>query len=225
MTMIIIVAGSGKLAEAIRTDIGKYIDCVVDIWEHNFQYADISNKVIVHVGSGRQLPDVLAYCRRHAVPLIQGSTGLDDDRNANFTLIHSPNFNILLLKFMHMIERFGKQFENYQIEITESHQEAKTSVPGTAVALAEYLDIDVSAIRSVRNPEKQLNELAIRPEHLDRHAVHVISIKDSDTTISMRTEVLGLASYVSGLAAIVRIVPKLEKRFYDVVELVELNII
>jgi len=223
-TLIILIAGHGKLADAIRANLRDHLDCVVDTWENVETYKSENNKLIVHIGSGRQLPEILAYCRLNSIPLIQGATGLDyEQRSATFTLIEAPNVNLLLLKFMHMLKQFGKHFTSYEIQIVESHQAAKTSVPGTALAFAEYFGVDPSAIQSIRSREKQAKELAIADEYLDRHAVHVITVKDADTTLSIRTDVLGLASYVSGLAAIIRVVPTLEKRFYDVVALVELN--
>jgi len=223
-TLIILIAGHGKLADAIRANLHDHLDCVIDIWENVEAYKSENNKIIVHIGSGRQLQDILAYCHLNSISLIQGATGLDyEQRSATFTLVEAPNFNLLLLKFMHMLKQFGKHFTSYEIQIVESHQAAKTSVPGTAVAFAEYFGVDPSAIQSIRSREKQAKKLAIADEYLDRHAVHVITIKDGDTTLSMRTDVLGLASYVSGLAAIIRIVPTLEKRFYDVVALVEQN--
>jgi len=223
---VILVSGHGKLATTIRKDLHSHLNCVVDAWENAEAYKNERNKIIVHIGSGRQLPEILRYCSAHGTPLIQGSTGLEYDRTLNdFTVIEAPNLNILLLKCMNMLKQFGKHFASYDIQITESHQAEKTSLPGTAVAFAEYFGIDPAAIQSIREPHIQLRELKIAAEYLERHAVHVITIKDGDTTINVRTEVLGLLSYVAGLAAIIQIVPKLERRFYDVVELVELNLI
>ncbi len=225
-TLVILIAGHGKLATAIRRDLRGHLECVVDAWENAETYKNEKNKIIVHIGSGRQLPEILRYCCAHGTPLIQGSTGLEYEHTLDdFTVIEAPNLNILLLKCMNMLKQFGKHFESYEIRITESHQAEKTSIPGTAVAFAEYFGIDPTTIQSIRERHRQLRELKIAEEYLDRHAVHVITIKDGDTTISIRTEVLGLLSYVSGLAAIIQIIPKLQKRFYDVVELVELNLI
>ena len=222
----ILIAGHGNLAAAIQATLADHLDCIVDRWENAGAYTEEQHKVIVHIGSGRQLPDILAYCNRNGTPLIQGSTGLDYHYpGGGFTVVEAANFNILLLKFMHMLKQFGKHFRSYEIQIVESHQETKTSVPGTAVAFSEYFGVDVSTIRSIRNRAQQLDELGIAAPYLDRHAVHILTINDGDTTLSMRTQVLGLASYVSGLASIVRALPKLEKRFYNVVALVELGLI
>lgn len=224
--LTILLAGHGHLAGAIQTNLSNHLDCTVDSWDNIARYNDVRNMVVAHIGSGRQLPDILAYCHTHRIPLIQGSTGVDYTYEpGNFALIEAPNFNILLLKFMHMLKHFGKHFRSYEIQIVESHQETKTSVPGTAVAFAEYFGVDLSSIRSIRDRALQVHELGIAAPYLDRHAVHVITIKEGDTTLSLRTEVLGLASYVSGLAGIIRALASLDKRLYNVVDLVELGLI
>lgn len=220
---IVALAGSGKLAEAIRQNLKKYLpDYSVLGWEDVSRHEQ-NPPVIVHVGSGRQLDEIINYCSKNHIILIQGSTGLEYKYENDFTFINAPNLNILMLKFMHMLNKFGSHFAEDKIEITESHQHVKTSTPGTAVAIAKYLGVTPDKIKSIRNADEQLHEFKISPAHLDKHAMHIIKITDHDSTISMRTDVTGHESYVSGLAKIITASASLEKRYYDVVELIEMN--
>ena len=42
----------------------------------------------------------------------------------------------MILRFMAMLQGWGRSFKDYDIQILESHQQAKTSPPGTAHAIA-----------------------------------------------------------------------------------------
>jgi dihydrodipicolinate reductase len=224
-THVVALAGKGKLAEAIQKNIINYLpNCAVVAWEEVSTHKE-KPQVIVHVGSGRQLNDIINCCNKNQIVLIQGSTGLEYQHAHDFTFIDAPNFDILMLKFMYMLSKFGKHFAGNKIEITESHQHVKTSTPGTAITIAKYLGRAPNKIKSIRETDKQLNEFKISPAHLDKHAMHIIKITDHDSTITMRTDVAGHESYVSGLAKIIIASASLEKRYYNVVDLIELNLI
>lgn len=120
------------------------------------------------------------------------------------------------------MKAYGKYFSNYNISITESHQSAKTTEPGTAYDFAASLNFPTQKIVSVRDPEIQQNQIGIPPEYLGRHAYHKITIKDGDDEITLQTKVLGHQSYASGVGKIIGAVLKhnLENRIYSVFELI-----
>jgi len=226
MIKTVIIAGNGKLSNSILEGLPEYInDCKVDIWENNGLYP-LENKIIVHIGSGRQFNDVFRFCEETKTPLIQGSTDIAGSFNdAAFTFIDAPNFNLLMLKFMHMIKEYGIHFRNNKISIIESHQETKKSLPGTAIELAKSLGVASEDIKSIRNSEVQKKQYGIPEEHLQLHAFHEINIGDGSTSINIKTLVKGHDSYVAGLASIIKSIDNLDDKYYHIMDLLDLELI
>jgi len=220
--MSVVVVGSGKLARELlgSLDGGEFGNVVA--WADG-AVAE-GHGVVVHAGSGRELDAVIAYCERTGSPLVELATGSEvETRELGFPVVLCPNTNILMLKFMAMLARSGPQFKDYAIRIVESHQAAKSSTPGTAVALAEALGRGRDDIVSVRDPQEQREGLKIPPEHLGRHAYHRIEIEDQASSIVLETRVFGPAPYAEGLRRIIAAIGAnaLENRRYSVIEFVE----
>ena len=226
MNSTIIIAGSGKLANSMIKGLPGYLPGhKIDTWENHDNYPE-NDLVIVHIGSGRQLTEIIDFCEMNGVPLIQGSTGMNIKRtDFDFTYIDAPNLNILMLKFMFMMKEHGALYKDYRISITESHQESKQTLPGTAIELAGSLGIDHSEITSIRDRNEQESVYGIEEEFLPLHAYHEIRIQEGDTTIDLRTLVKGHESYVSGLSAIIKCLGSLESRYYHVLDLIESGMI
>ena len=224
--MKIYIVGSGKLANAIRSSELSFHSCEIAKWEaaHNLN----EKTILVHAGSGRQLKECIEFCKRTDSTFIELSTGLETEKmNPNFTLIVCPNTSILVLKALSIMKQFGNYFENDKISILESHQSSKKSEPGTAFNFAHSLKFPVNQIRSIRDPETQLNEIGIPNEFLDKHAFHKIVIEDGLDQLTIETKVLGHDSYANGLKKIIDAVLKspLEKRRYSVLELIDKNML
>jgi len=222
----IIIAGNGKLSSSLMKNLPEYIsNSKVDHWSNNVNYPN-DNKVIVHIGSGRQFDDILNFCKKTKTPLIQGSTDITGNfNNVDFTYIDAPNFNLLMLKFMHMIKQYGFHFQDNKISITESHQESKTSLPGTAYELAKSLGLDSEKIKSIRDSHVQEKQYGIPKEHLQLHAFHEINIGDESTSINIKTLVKGHESYAAGIAAIINVLDSLKNKYYHIMDLIEMNLI
>jgi dihydrodipicolinate reductase len=141
----------------------------------------------------------------------------------NFPIVVCPNTNILMLKFMAMLASSGHYFKGYKLKIVESHQAGKTSVPGTAVNMAQSLHFPSEKIISIRDPIQQQELLKIETEHLARHAYHRIEIGDEGCSIAFETRVSNSAPYAEGVAKIISAVRSntLENRLYDIMEFVE----
>jgi 4-hydroxy-tetrahydrodipicolinate reductase len=220
--MQIIVVGSGKLAgellAALRAEDGNQ----VLPWSEDRLRAEKS--VVVHAGSGRELDAVSAFCESTGSALVELATGSAlENRAAGFPVILCPNTNLLMLKFMAMLERSGHLFRGYRIALTESHQAQKTSVPGTAVSMAQALGLAPIDIRSVRDADVQRDLLQIPPEHLGRHAYHQVLMEDGVCSVKLETRVFGDAPYVEGVAQIVAAVRgrPLENRRYSIMEFID----
>lgn len=199
--MQVYIAGTGKLATELLERLVSQGDLTISKW--SVTPAASSKSIVIHAGSGREIKAISDFCSNTSSALIELSTGSSlDGTHPNFPVILCPNTNILMLKFMCMLQRSSAMFKGYPKQITESHQASKTSVPGTAVQIAQSLDIAQNSITSVRNASQQTDEFNIPGNHLDRHAFHRVTIQDGPCTISMETRVYGDAPYASGVQQI-----------------------
>lgn len=225
--MKIFIVGSGKLASAILSAPLSFPSCEVAQWESDFATTN-EKAILVHAGSGRQLDECIGFCKKTGSIFIELSTGLPtESMAADFTLIVCPNTSILLLKTMNMLKLYGHHFSKDKISITESHQSAKKSVPGTAYNLAHSLNFPPADIQSIRSADTQLNEVGIPAAYLDKHAYHKIIIEDGPDQVIIETKVLGHDSYVNGVKKIIAAVLEnsFEKRTYNVLELIDKNML
>lgn len=220
--MKIFIVGSGKLASSILSS--NLLMESYDILKWDVQYQSLNEKaIVVHAGSGRQLAECMSFCSRTKSIFIELSTGLETEKlNPDFPLVVCPNTSILVLKALNMVKANTRQFENYNITITESHQSTKKTEPGTAIAFANALNYPVDKIISIRGFKIQQSEIGIPVEYLDKHAYHRIVIKDGDDEIAIETKVLGHKSYAKGVKEIVEAVIKssLENKRYMVWDMI-----
>jgi len=219
---MVIVVGSGKLAGELLSALPSVSSARVIAWA---DAAKIEGScIVVHAGSGRELEDVITYCRKTESTLVELATGSEImNRHVNFPVVVCPNTNILMLKFLAMLVASGHHFKDYTVSVVESHQSDKSSVAGTAVALAHSLGLPDEKIVSVRNPSEQREALGIPPEYLSRHAYHRIEIEDHVGRIILETRVFGPAPYAAGLAQILSAVRSntLESRRYSIMEFID----
>lgn len=218
----VLIVGSGKLATELLDKLS--LDAPLKVCRWSNASTKEGRSVVVHAGSGRELDEVIAYCQKTNSSLVELATGSKLELGSpKFPVVLCPNTNILMLKFMNMLEKSGRLFNGHRIELTESHQAEKQSAPGTAIAIAQTLGLSAKDVISVRDPEVQLLALRIPTEHLSRHAVHTILIEDGSCRISLETRVYGSSPYADGVAKIVSAVisRQLESRVYAIDEFVE----
>ena len=216
----ILIAGRGTLARELLAGLGPQGSA----WREGTSNHDPAPRVVVHAGSGRELAALVAFCHASALPLVELSTGTAIHEVApDMTVVVCPNANLLMLKFMTLLERSGGWFHGGRIRLVESHQAGKTSVPGTAVAMAQALGLDPARIESVRDPAVQTQSLGIAAEDLRRHAFHRIEIEDGPCTLMLETRVRGDDPYVDGVRRIATVAAtrSLEPRTYRVTEFIE----
>lgn len=217
----ILVVGRGKLAAELLENLeGDAISRVLR-WEKRAMAGE-NPAMVVHAGSGRELPAAIDYCTGRRAVLFELSTaGTPIPENLPFPSVVCPNVNLQILRFMAMVKRFGSCFKGCRVQIAESHQASKKTKPGTAIYLARSLGLDESAIESERDPERQLREIGIPREHLGRHAWHRITIAGDGVEIRLETRALGPMSYAGGMAEIVAraAARPLSPGIHDVVEL------
>ncbi|MES2877300.1 MAG: dihydrodipicolinate reductase [Pseudomonadota bacterium] len=220
--MQIIIAGTGKLATELLGSLKLDPTWQVVSWADKDQVTD--QCIVVHAGSGRELPALVSYCQSTHSVLVELATGSPMEAASHgFPVVLCPNTNILMLKFMSMLAKSGPLFRGYQIRLTESHQAQKTSTPGTAVSMAHSLGLNSGDILSVRDPHVQQTALKIPAEHLARHAYHQVVIEDAVCSVTLETRVYGDSPYADGVARILAAIcaNPLENRLYDISEFVE----
>lgn len=214
----LLIAGSGKLARELLTGLAPDAGS----WRDRTEAGAV--RAVVHAGSGRELPEILRFCRERTLPLVELSTGTGVAYLADgVPVVVCANANLLMLKFMAMLARSGPWFRGESVRLTESHQAGKTSVPGTAVELAASLGLAPEAIVSERDPALQSGELGIPAADLGRHAFHRIEIGEGDCRLRLETLVTGSAPYAEGVRRIVdaALAHPLEPRCHDVVEFID----
>lgn len=219
---MVIVVGTGKLARELLSTLPSTSSQNVIAWADAAKAKGSS--IVVHAGSGRELEDVIKYCQETGSTLVELATGSEiEKREFGFPVVVCPNTNILMLKLLAMLAANGHQFKNYKLSVIESHQAEKSSVAGTAVAMAKSLGLPSEKIVSIRDPQEQREALQIPPESLARHAYHRVEIADHVGSIVLETRVVGPAPYAEGLGQIISAIRanKLENRRYDVVEFIE----
>jgi 4-hydroxy-tetrahydrodipicolinate reductase len=219
--MQIIIAGTGKLATELRSALKIEGFAPAISWADKGAQPDKS--IVVHAGSGRELQAIAAYCEATRSPLVELATGSAiESMPIACPVVLCPNTNILMLKFMSMLEHSGPLFRGYDIKLTESHQASKTSVPGTAVHMASSLGLSSHDIQSVRDIGIQTADLQIPEPDLARHAFHRVLIQDGSCSVKLETRVYGEAPYAHGVAQIVTAVAthELENRVYSVMEFI-----
>jgi len=219
----VLIVGSGKLAMELIENLKAPNIASVLPWSRRDELP-AGGKIVVHAGSGRELQSVVSFCVSNNSVLIELSTnGTALEGRHPFPVIICPNINILMVKFMTMLQSQGFLFRDYPKTILESHQATKTSAPGTAISIAQSLGMEPAQITSVRNPEVQENELGIPSADLSRHAYHRIVIGDENVSITFETKTFGQAPYASGLAKVIESVfgRELEPKTYNIVTLIQ----
>lgn len=219
----ILVVGRGKLAEELLAGLKSSSILSVRPWSER-EGLGSEKFMVVHAGSGRELEDVVGFCAATGSILLELSTaGSRLPHAPSFPIIVCPNVNMQMLSFVAMIKLAAGYFKDQNIEITESHQAAKSTKPGTAISIARTLGVAEDAIRSIRDPKTQSGTLHIPAEFLDRHAYHEVRITSSEVEIRLETRVLGKSAYASGLAGIIEMVSKstLQPGVHDVVDVIQ----
>lgn len=219
--MNIIIVGNGKLSKSLIEGLKSIY--TVSSWDKYDQETN-EKSVIIHTGSGRQLPECIQYCNKTKSLLIQLSTGSQAiNQKINFPKINCPNTAIPIIKIMNLLSMYGEQFKNYKIQIIESHQANKVTVAGTALEIANALNYEINKIELIRDKNIQKNIIGIPEQDIDLHAYHKIVIEDEGCEIMIETKVLGHTAYVSGVQKIIESISNnnLENREYHIQEFLQ----
>ena len=168
------------------------------------------------------------YCRNE-LPFVMGTTGGDRDRleeavlQSSTAAVIAPNMAKQIVGFQAMMAQaarlFPGLFEDYRLEIRESHQKGKADTSGTAKAMVKYfndlgLPFVEADILKEREPERQKNLWGIPEEFLTGHGWHTYILTSADGTVRFEFShnVNGREIYARGtLDAIVYLRAKLQQ--------------
>lgn len=137
------------------------------------------------------------YCS-HGLPFVMGTTGGDRKRleetvrASDIPAVIAPNMAKQIVGLQAMMEyaadNFPDLFEEYSLEVRESHQSGKADTSGTAKAMIKYFNkmgvpFTEDQIRKERDPEVQKNEWSIPEEYIGGHAWHTYTLTSKDKTV------------------------------------------
>lgn len=133
---IALIAPEGRMGKAIQAAAAETDTFVIDQ-----DHAD----VIVDFSAPAALPSSLDRATRAAVPILIGTTGLDDfaqrriaDAAQHVAVLGAANTSLGVALLTDLVERAARVLGNWDAEILEIHHKHKADAPsGTALALGE----------------------------------------------------------------------------------------
>ena len=110
---------------------------------------DLAADVVIDFSRPDALPDLLAYCTHHSLPLVLATTGyspaeqlLIEKAAKDIAVFKSANMSLGINLMMDLVAQAATLLgESYDIEIVEQHHNQKVDAPsGTALALADAIN-------------------------------------------------------------------------------------
>ena len=112
------------------------------------------------------------YCQND-LPFVMGTTGGDREkleetvRNSNIVAVIAPNMAKQIVAFQAMMQyaanTFPNAFNEYSLEITESHQKGKADTSGTAKAMVGYFNsLGIPFVLFVGNKELEQGKFKLK---------------------------------------------------------------
>ncbi len=137
------------------------------------------------------------YCT-HNLPFVMGTTGGDrlqlerSVMDSDTIAVIAPNMAKQIVGFQAMMDYAAKQFpalfQDYSLQIRESHQQGKADTSGTAKAMVKHFNalgvpFTEESIFKERNPEQQKTVWGIPEEALRGHGWHTYTLSSADKTV------------------------------------------
>jgi len=154
------------------------------------------------------------YCK-YGLPFVMGTTGGDRKLleetviSSSISAVIAPNMAKQIVGLQAMMEYAAKTFpglfDNYVLEIKESHQKGKADTSGTAKSMVKHfqklgVDFGEDDIIKERDPENQKGVWGVPEEYLGGHAWHTYTLMSDDRTVkvSFSHNINGRGVYVQG---------------------------
>ncbi|GJQ14089.1 hypothetical protein GpartN1_g5880.t1 [Galdieria partita] len=181
------------------------------------------------------------FYQKYQIPFVMGTTGGDREQLVQSTLqsniyaVIAPNMGKQIVALQTILNRMAQNFpgvfQNYRLQVTESHQQTKADTSGTAkeiiqsfVKMGAHFEYSED-LRMIRSPVEQQQELKIPPEYLSGHAFHTyrLTSPDKSVEIAFQHNVLGRNIYAQGTVDAVvflwnKIQQKASKKLYNMMD-------
>ncbi len=153
LTRVALVGANGRmgqrLAALMEADPALHLAGRVDADGLSLKELDAGTvDVVIDFAVAEQAPTTARWCQGHAVPLVLGTTGLDDlawgvvDAAAQVVpVVAAPNFSVGVNALFALAGELATMVgEGFDLEVVEAHHRHKVDAPsGTAVRLLEVL--------------------------------------------------------------------------------------
>jgi len=181
------------------------------------------------------------FYQTYQIPFVMGTTGGDREQLIQSTLqsntyaVIAPNMGKQIVALQTMLDKMAQSFphlfQNYRLQVTESHQQNKADTSGTAkeiiqsfIKMGAHFDVNTN-LRMIRSPKEQQEELKIPTEYLSGHAFHTyrLTSPDNSVEIAFQHNVLGRNIYAQGTVDAVvflwnKIQHKESKKLYNMMD-------
>lgn len=179
----------------------------ITVYKLDFDPAPQLDAVVYASRSADMLRQAAELCATEDIPLFILSSDMDQEiknlpEECNVTAI--PNSSLEVQEYQKNIVEFHDAHPEYQVSITEYHQQSKADVSGTAIAIAKQINFDSSKITSVRDDLTTQKQFSIPDEFQQAYAIHRITFANPETNVSQTFEikVYGRKTYTRGLIKI-----------------------
>ena len=200
--------GLGKFASQIAEDLSgkdQFEVCLLDATPDNSSGLDL---VLYASRSGRMLQTAATLCEEQNIHLWVLSTGLEEELKkvkGNCEIKVIPNTSVDVINYKTGVVNFWASHKDWSIRITEYHQQSKADVSGTAIDIAQAIDLPVSQIISIRNDQVAESDFGISLSAVGGYAIHNIEFTspEDDMKQGFEIRVIGRATYTRGLVMLI----------------------
>ncbi|GGY47303.1 4-hydroxy-tetrahydrodipicolinate reductase [Parvularcula lutaonensis] len=209
---IALLGGAGRMGRAIKA----LADCQ-DFPPREDGAAD----VLIDFSSPEGTAEAAAYCQEHGIPLVTGTTGLDDDQQAavreasrHVPIVQSGNMSLGIALLQRLVAEAARSLEGFDIEILETHHRYKKDSPsGTALLLGEAaarargtaLSEAARFERHGRDDERRAEEIGFAVRRGGGvYGEHDVSFLGEGETVSLSHTALGRDAFARGALAAAR---------------------
>jgi 4-hydroxy-tetrahydrodipicolinate reductase len=215
----------GEMCRAIEAAEGLELVAAVDVDDSIEELARASAEIAVHFTHPDVVMDQVAYCIRHGIHAVVGTTGFTDERlstirdqlgnNPTTGVLVAPNFSVGAVLMMRFAADAARFFES--VEIVEMHHPDKADAPsGTARRTAELIaaarrqagrdpvpDATTQEVAGARGAD--IGGIRVHSQRVRGLVAHQeVLLGGAGETLSIRHDSLDRVSFVPGVLAAVR---------------------
>jgi 4-hydroxy-tetrahydrodipicolinate reductase len=215
----------GEMCRAIEAAEGLELVAAVDVDDSIEELARASAEIAVHFTHPDVVMDQVAYCIRHGIHAVVGTTGFTDERlstirdqlgnNPTTGVLVAPNFSVGAVLMMRFAADAARFFES--VEIVEMHHPDKADAPsGTARRTAELIaaarrqagrdpvpDATTQEVAGARGAD--IGGIRVHSQRVRGLVAHQeVLLGAAGETLSIRHDSLDRVSFVPGVLAAVR---------------------